>query len=103
MKRKRVLPLLLALSLLLSASAPSRAAEEVAGPETQEKQEDGFIQWVEFDVPYGALKKAMELDIASQTTDPPLSWTELLAGLAAQYWGNWKKYRSSDMDKLAEQ
>jgi murein DD-endopeptidase MepM/ murein hydrolase activator NlpD len=42
----------------------------------------------------------MDLDIQSHETDRPLSWVEILSGLAAEYWGNWKKYRSGDMDKL---
>jgi murein DD-endopeptidase MepM/ murein hydrolase activator NlpD len=114
MKLKRLFSFLLSLSLLFSSPGAAELlsstenreneTEEESNPmdssETEAKKKD-FIKWVEFDIPYAALKKAMDIDIESHTAGPPIDWIELLAGLAAQYWGSWKRYRSSDMDKLA--
>ncbi len=95
-----------AAELLPAAENPEHETEEESNPQNlsgAESTKRDFIKWVEFDVPYAALKKAMDIDIASHTAGdgPEINWIELLAGLAAQYWGNWKRYRSSDMDKLA--
>ena len=47
-------------------------------------EEKSFIKWVDFNVPYEALDKALKLDVASHGTDAPLNWVELLAYLAAR-------------------
>jgi murein DD-endopeptidase MepM/ murein hydrolase activator NlpD len=65
-----------------------------------EKTSDDFIKYVEFNVPYIALKKALNLDIASQKEEKKLNWIEILSYLAAKYGGNFKRYKSNDMDVL---
>lgn len=63
---------------------------------------DEPIKWVDFRVPYSALEKAMYLDIESYETETHLSWTEILAYLGAKYGGNFKHYKSKDMDMIAD-
>jgi murein DD-endopeptidase MepM/ murein hydrolase activator NlpD len=65
-----------------------------------EKTSGDFIKYVEFNVPYIALKKALNLDIASQKEEKKLDWIEILSYLAAKYGGDFKRYKSNDMDVL---
>lgn len=58
------------------------------------------IKWVEFHVPYRTMEKAMDIDIQSYGTETHIDWVEVLAYLATKYGGNFKQYKSSDMDKL---
>lgn len=46
-----------------------------------------FIKWVDFDVSYEALDKALGLDIRSQEQDMPVSWITLLAMAACHTGG----------------
>jgi len=68
---------------------------------TEVKKKD-FITYVEFNVPYSALNKAMKIDINSQFEKIRINWIELLAYLGAKYGGDFKSYKVSDMDTLAE-
>lgn len=61
-----------------------------------------YIKWVDFDITYPALEKAMQLDINSQDTDCPLHWVDLLSYLGAKYGGNFTNYKASDMDALVK-
>ena len=61
------------------------------------------IQWVDFTIPYEAMKKAMDLDIDSHDSEQPLDWIEILSVLATRYGGNWNQYKSGDMDKVVQQ
>lgn len=61
-----------------------------------------YIKWVDFQVPYPALVKAMYLDISSADETVKLNWTELLALLACQYGGNFKRYKEADLVAFAE-
>lgn len=47
---------------------------------------EDYIRWVEFNVGYAAMARALELDIASQGEEQPRSWIDLLA-LAATHCG----------------
>ncbi len=60
------------------------------------------LKWVDFNVKASAMEKALKLDIASQKTETPLDWVELLAYLGTKYGGNFKKYKAKDMDALAQ-
>lgn len=60
---------------------------------------DGTIKWVDFDVSYEALEKAMEADIQSYRQKVHFDWTDTLAYLGASYGGDFSRYRSSDMDE----
>ena len=48
---------------------------------------EDFIRWVDFDVGYSALQRALEIDIASQGEEPPLSWIDILALAATRCGG----------------
>ena len=61
-----------------------------------------LITWVDFNVPYKALYKAMKLDIESQDKPVKLNWIEMLAYLAAKNGGNFKNYKDKDLENLAE-
>jgi len=64
---------------------------------------DDFIKWVDFDVTYAALNKALEVDIEYHDTETALDWIELLAYLGAKYGGDFSKYQHSDMSELVEE
>lgn len=55
---------------------------------------------IAFDVPYAALQRALEADIASQHQAVPINWVDLLACLAANCHGDFSRYRDSDLDAL---
>ncbi len=64
-------------------------------------QGEGYIKWVEFDIPYTALEKALNIDINTHKDDKDgISWVTILSCLGAKYGGNWKQYRARDMDKI---
>jgi murein DD-endopeptidase MepM/ murein hydrolase activator NlpD len=63
---------------------------------------EGYIKWVDFNVPYSAMEKALSLDVKSYTQPVQLHWVELLAYMATKYGGNFKKYKAKDLDALAE-
>jgi len=64
------------------------------------------IRWVDFDIPYAVLRKAMQLDIAShQNSDDDavrVNWIEMLSYLACKYWGNWSNYKEADLVALSD-
>lgn len=96
---KTALILFLAVVLLTaSAGYVHRVVPTQAG---EEKRAD-YIKYVEFNVPYLALKKAMNLDIESHEKGGNLSWIQILAYLGAKYGGSFKRYKSSDMDAFVE-
>ena len=59
------------------------------------------IKWVNFNIPYSAMDKALNLDIRSNEKSVHLHWVEILAYLGTKYGGNWKKYKAKDMDNVA--
>lgn len=61
-----------------------------------------FIKWVDFNVPYSALEKALKYDLDSYNSDIHLNWIEILAYLGAKYGGNFKKYKAKDMEELVK-
>ena len=69
-------------------------------PEDEKK----YIKWVDFNIPVTALKKSMDLDIKSHTSDNPdgvkYNWIELLAYLSTKYGGEFKKYKEKDINDL---
>lgn len=66
------------------------------------KKKDDFIKYAEFNVTYEALQKAMNIDIASQNEDIKINWIDILAYLGAKYGGDFKQYKSKDMDSIAQ-
>lgn len=83
-----------ALSVLLFKTLP------VHIPVLQPGSDAETIKWVDFDVPYSLLEKTMYMDIESYDTEIHLKWTELLAYLSAKYGGNFKHYKSKDLNEL---
>lgn len=50
--------------------------------------EDEVLHWVEFNVDYPALQRALDIDIASQGEEKPLDWIDILALAAVKVGGN---------------
>ena len=65
-------------------------------------EEKKYIKWVEFNVPYSALKKALSLDIKYYGTETPMPWDRMLALLACKYGGDFNRYKEKDLIALAE-
>ena len=49
--------------------------------------EEDVLHWVEFNVDYPALKRALDIDIASQGEEKPLDWVDILALAATRTGG----------------
>lgn len=79
---------------------PTAGAASCSSSSSESKS---FIKYVEFNVPYLALKKAMNLDIESHRNGGTLSWIDLLAYLGAKYGGTFERYKSADMDAFVKQ
>lgn len=60
------------------------------------------IKWVDFDVTYDALKKAMEMDIETYEQEIHADWIDSLAYLGAKYGGDFSQYRQEDLDQFME-
>jgi len=67
----------------------------------QEKEKD-YIKWVDFNIPYEAMEKALEWDIKLHDTDTPVCWLDILAYLCTRYGNDFKKYKPADMDGLVQ-
>lgn len=50
--------------------------------------EDEVLHWVEFNVDYPALQRALDIDMASQGEEKPLDWIDILALAAVKVGGN---------------
>lgn len=61
-----------------------------------------YIKWVEFNAPYTALNDTLALDIKTHEEGTHISWIDSLAWLACKNGGNWKSYRSSQLQKLLD-
>lgn len=59
------------------------------------------IRWVDFNITAKAMKKALDLDIASREQEVQLNWVEMLAYLGTKYSGNFGRYKAKDLDALA--
>lgn len=67
--------------------------------EAEEKKE--FIKWVDFTVSSETMTQAFRYDVGTCQNDIHLNWIDLLAYLGARYGGDFSRYSSADMDKLA--
>lgn len=86
---------------------PASQAIFIKGPDTagntdSENGSKDFIKWVDFDVTAEAMKQACQYDIDTYGKEVHLDWIDLLAILGAKYGGDFKRYRSDDLDSLAE-
>lgn len=97
-KKKITKPVLLIFAVLAAA----QAGLATPASESEISGDNGIIKWVDFNVPRDAMKKAIALDIASQDKEVKLSFIELLAYLAAKNGNNFKNYKASQLNALAE-
>lgn len=100
-KNRLFIPLFFLLICILAASGRAFCTHYTQREENGENRRD-FIKWVDFNVPYEALNKAMKLDIGSRDKDVKLDWIEMLAYLASKNGNNFKNYRDSQLTDLAE-
>lgn len=70
--------------------------------DAEESSEKDFIKWVDFKVPAEAMKKAIKLDMESRNKEIKLDWIEMLAYLASKNGNNFKEYKDSQLDDIAE-
>lgn len=82
-------------------NAPVSSQNSTSGSSGQTGKTD-FIKWVDFHVTSDAMNDAYQYDIKAHDTDTPIDWVSLLAILGAKYGGDFKHYKSSDMDTIAE-
>ncbi|MFU0833846.1 MAG: L-Ala--D-Glu endopeptidase [Oscillospiraceae bacterium] len=101
MRRTLKIVFLLFLAVILLTASAGYLHQAAPTQATEEKKAD-YIKYVEFNVPYLALKKAMNMDIQSHKEGGSLSWIEILAYLGAKYGGNFTQYKSKDMDAFVE-
>jgi murein DD-endopeptidase MepM/ murein hydrolase activator NlpD len=87
-------------SLKIYTSTPTAAEYISENEDKNSESEKKFIKWVDFNVCYEALDKALKADVNSQKSDIKLDWIELLAYLGAKYGGNFSKYKTKHMDEL---
>ena len=64
--------------------------------------DSSYIKWVEFNIPYSVLRKAIELDIRSQREDVKLDFIELLAYLSSKNGGNYKNHKDEALNSLVK-
>ena len=86
----------------LSSGAIYSSTQNATPSDSAQTEEKKYIKWVDFSVPDEALRQALRLDVDSFTSDCHLNWIELLAYLAARYGGDFSRFRTTDMDTLAE-
>ncbi|HBC97203.1 MAG: M23 family metallopeptidase [Clostridia bacterium] len=67
-----------------------------------EDEAEDYIKWVDFNVPYEAMHKALKLDIDSQEKEIKLNWIELLAYLAAKNGNNFKCFKEEQLNSIAQ-
>lgn len=93
-RNERVLISVLALCVVIVFSMVAVQASNSDAKEGGKK----YIKWVEFDVTYSALQKALDEDIATHDKEDPIPWTQTLAYLGAKYGGDFSRYKAKDMD-----
>lgn len=96
-----LIPSIVIVSVLSIIEANQTAADIEKLEEVIAESKD-YIKWVDFNVPYKAMEKALNYDIKSYNSDIHLNWIELLAYLGAKYGGNFKKYKAKDMEDLVK-
>lgn len=84
----------------IAAEAKTESGSESGTAAGTESAKKDYIKYVEFNVPYLALQKALNVDIDSHNHGGKISWIQLLAYLGAKYGGDFSHYKSNDMDTL---
>ncbi|WP_312643030.1 M23 family metallopeptidase [Hydrogenoanaerobacterium sp.] len=103
MRLKTYASVIVFLVVCITVSVLSLGVRTVVGfaDEAKEEKQD-FIKWAEFNVPASALDKAYKVALQAHEEGLGLDMPHILGYLAATYWGNWKSYKSADVDKLLE-
>lgn len=91
----------LSLSYLLNGDFKNKSAMAHKTASAQDSSKE-FIKWVDFQVTSEAMNDAYAYDLHAHDTDTPIDWVCLLAILGAKYGGDFKNYKSADMDTIAE-
>lgn len=99
-KMKKIVAILILITVVTTAAVISHNSGYVAASAQVQQGKADYIKYVEFNVPYIALQKALQIDIASHEQEKKLSWIETLAYLGAKYGGDFTAYKSNDMDVL---
>lgn len=102
--RKRVLrriAVITAVAAVLAAGFGWQYSRQTAAE--AEPDEPDFIRWVDFQASYEALEAALELDIASQETDTPVSWIDLIALAAAKNGNNFSSFKRRELESYVQQ
>ena len=90
----------------VETDAPSSLApaESQASTGQTDTTQPSYIKWVEFNAPYTALSDTLALDIKTheEGKGPHVSWIDSLAWLACKNGGNWKGYKSAQLQKLKD-
>ena len=91
------------LIIIASALFLNYAVRANSGAENSDKSKE-YIKWMEFNVPYSTLDKALKYDIESYGKETPLNWIEILAYITAKNWGNVtdEKKINRDIDALVK-
>lgn len=77
--------------------------DEENNQENTEKKD--YIKWVDFEVTSEAMKQTAKLDISSHVNDEEIkyNWIELLSYLACKNGGNFKNFKTSQLNTLVEE
>lgn len=69
-----------------------------------EQNKSSYIKWVDFSPTYDVLLATSKLDIESHNSNSEIkyNWIELISYLACKYGGNFKKYKTKDLNTLIE-
>jgi murein DD-endopeptidase MepM/ murein hydrolase activator NlpD len=93
------LALVLTLSLIVGVSNYRSIYVNTENTENTDGQKK-YIKWVDFSVPYSALKKAIEEDIKSQNEEVKVNFIEILAYISSRNGGNYKKFKTTQITDL---
>ncbi len=58
------------------------------------KKED-YIKWVDFNVPYSLMERALKTDIETYASDYHIKWTDIMAHAASSCYGSFNTYKKS--------
>lgn len=95
---KKILICLVAFIVFISSYSLSGYSTALAA-----ETEKDLIKWVDFNVPCEAMKKSIDLDIASQDQAVKLNFIELLAYLGAKNGNDFSHYKDKQLDAIADQ
>ena len=97
-----VLILLVGILTFVVPAARAVQGSTIQQDESSSQGEENYIKWIDFNVPYSALKKAMDLDIKShqEHAEEPYDWIKILAYLASKYGNKFSLYKGKDIDEL---